>query len=672
MSDNSTAENPTRAGNVTRDGAGVSGPSVSFTVDGRPATAAPGTMLLESLQALGVPIPTLCHHPSLAPSGACRLCVVEITHAAWGGWSGLVTSCLYPVEPGLQVLTRSIRVRQVRRTLLELYLARCPDSDVVKAVARDAGVDKTPFAVTPDADLCIHCGLCTRVCQDLGPAAIAPLGRGTEKLVGPRPDLVGEDCTGCLVCAHICPTGEIQTRHEDGKLVIWNREFPVPLCAVEPELCRGCGVCEEVCPLAIPRVVVHRSGVSVATISPHTCVGCGICAGACPTGAITQQEFTAAHVGGGSLVASGSTASKLRPASDPTASTAPGGGDLRGRAIVYACSRSPFPAGEADLVPVPCIGRVTVEDMLFCLARGADGILLMCRDQATCPYGDGGCQGQQRAGVTEQLARIGGLGAGRVRYVQPAAGLAGPAKAWTEFRAKLAPNPLRQTYPVPYQVPYPVTTALNGGMDLALAVLAWLKSRSELKPALPDFFASWQECTEDQVDALLYLGDLPEKDLLLSLLVPEWRLRDLLRWGVEILYRRGLSFRLAASLQEIAASPAHKVVVFDTSHVPPGGHDLQILTLAELAEGLPDALLSASQLGSNLHHGFKFRIKHEERLEILRALKKASPAPLCTGIDGVVQIKLLTRRGSWREAFYGEPTKSLAVTAPSSTGESPV
>lgn len=616
---------------------------IQITVDGRPAEAERGAMLLQTLQELGVQVPTLCHHRSLEPSGACRLCVVEITHPDWGGWSGLVTSCLYPVEPRLQVSTRSARVQETRRTLLELYLARCPDSEVVRAVARGEGVETTPFVVTAGADLCIHCGLCTRVCQELGPAAIAALGRGTEKLIGPRPDLVGEDCTGCLACAHICPTGEIRTHHTDGQLTIWNRDFPIPLCTVQAALCRGCGVCEEVCPFAIPRVVVTRTGSFVATISEHTCVGCGICAGACPTGAIEQDEFTAAHLAGLSLA-------------DASLS-----GDLRVRTVAFACSRSPFPAETKDVITVPCIGRVAVEDMLLCLARGADGVLVMCRDQATCPYGPGGACGQERAAVAEELAAAAGLGDGRVRYVQPAPGLGGPAAALTDYATALTSSPLREVYAIPDdQV---------SGLDLAMALMKWFKSCPELVPTLPRSLAPVFADGGEDGEVLLYLGSLPELDLLLSLLVPDWRLRDVLRDGVELLKQKGLGFRPLLTAREIQAGGVRRLVVFGPEATLSGADDLEIVTLDELA-----GVSASDQHGdiltdANFNDDFMFQITSKERLELVSRLETAGTALRCDHPYQVAQIKLLTRRGAWLEAAYGEPFLAFTETVRGVAGE---
>jgi ferredoxin len=472
---------------------------IHITIDGRPLEAEKGSMLLESIRALGIHVPTLCHHPSLEPNGACRLCVVEVTHRDWNGWSNLVTSCLYPAAPGLEVFTRSERVRRARRTLLELYMAEYPGAKEIRILARSEGIDSTPFPPKERADTCVLCGLCTRVCQDLSVGAIAPLNRGTTKAVGPRPDMVGEDCTACGACAHVCPTGHILLEHGDGKFRIWNREFDVPVCSVDADLCLGCGLCEEVCPWAIPRVLPSKTGAVISTITPTHCTGCGICAGACPTGAITQDRYPDSLLGGFELSAN----------------------DLRGRLAVFACSRSPLPDGTDGVIRVPCIGRVGVEHLVECVARGADGVLMVCRDQATCPYGPGGNLGEVRAGIADELCASAGLGRGRVRYERPEPGPEGPSGSLAAFRGSLGPSPLRESYHR--------TAADVGGMDRALDIMRWLRERPELEPVSPDFLQEACMAAEragKDGDAAVHLQDVSDLDLLLSLVVKEWRLRE--------------------------------------------------------------------------------------------------------------------------------------------------
>jgi bidirectional [NiFe] hydrogenase diaphorase subunit len=114
---------------------------VNLIIDGKNVTAKKDTMVLEAARSVGVDIPTLCAHEAVSRAGSCRLCVVEIKK---GNRTRIVTSCLYPVEEGLIVSTKTERVLNVRRLVLELLLARCPRSEVLQNLARELGVDPQP------------------------------------------------------------------------------------------------------------------------------------------------------------------------------------------------------------------------------------------------------------------------------------------------------------------------------------------------------------------------------------------------------------------------------------------------------------------------------------------------------------------------------------------------
>jgi len=107
---------------------------VKLTIDGIQFEAAAGAMVLDVARAHNIYIPTLCNHESVLPYGACRLCIVEITTKS--GRKRLVTSCLYPVEEGLTVLTNSEKVAAHRKMLMQLLMARCPESEIVKELGR--------------------------------------------------------------------------------------------------------------------------------------------------------------------------------------------------------------------------------------------------------------------------------------------------------------------------------------------------------------------------------------------------------------------------------------------------------------------------------------------------------------------------------------------------------
>jgi predicted molibdopterin-dependent oxidoreductase YjgC len=91
---------------------------VGLTIDGRPVNVAAGTTIRAACDGLGQEIPTLCYLENLTPVNVCRLCVVEVE-----GSRALVPSCSRPVEEGMVVLTRSPRVDNARRLVLELLLS---------------------------------------------------------------------------------------------------------------------------------------------------------------------------------------------------------------------------------------------------------------------------------------------------------------------------------------------------------------------------------------------------------------------------------------------------------------------------------------------------------------------------------------------------------------------
>jgi len=204
---------------------------VKMYMDDRKVEAREGENVLDVARRVGVPIPTLCHNEALEPSGACRLCVVEVTLPGWDGWRKLVTSCLYPVTEELRVFTMSERVVKTRALVLDLLLARCPDAKLIQELAAEHGIKTTTFVPREDPDDCILCGLCTRACDKVGAHAITTAQRGHLKVIATPFDEPPEDCIGCGACAEICPTQCIELREADGVRHIWERDFELLRCA---------------------------------------------------------------------------------------------------------------------------------------------------------------------------------------------------------------------------------------------------------------------------------------------------------------------------------------------------------------------------------------------------------------------------------------------------------
>lgn len=198
---------------------------VTITVNGKLVRAEEGEYLLAVLRREGLDVPALCQHDAVEPYGACRLCMVEITKAEWNGWSDMVTSCLYPVAEGLIVQTHTPTVIELRKTILDLMLARNPHTPLVQRIAADYGVLKTSYQEVPEPDDCILCGICTRICDAMGFHAISATKRGHGKEIAPPLGQAPEACVGCLACALNCPTHYIKFT-DTGKIrIIWHKQF---------------------------------------------------------------------------------------------------------------------------------------------------------------------------------------------------------------------------------------------------------------------------------------------------------------------------------------------------------------------------------------------------------------------------------------------------------------
>jgi NADH dehydrogenase/NADH:ubiquinone oxidoreductase subunit G len=201
-----------------------------LVIDGKTVVAKEGTFLLQAARDAGVEIPTLCEHPAVEPYGGCRLCLVDVTRPEWDGWSKMVVSCLFPVEDGIIVSTRSERVMETRKVVLDLLLARCPETPLVQELAAAHGIDRTSYVANPEPTDCILCGLCTRICDRLGTSAISSANRGVGREIAPPFQEPPPDCIGCLACAEICPTGFIRYESSSMRRVIWNKDFRMLRC----------------------------------------------------------------------------------------------------------------------------------------------------------------------------------------------------------------------------------------------------------------------------------------------------------------------------------------------------------------------------------------------------------------------------------------------------------
>lgn len=203
---------------------------LNIEINNQQVSAKRGETILTVLNRIGVKVPTLCYLGNLSPSGACRMCVVEIE-----GLPNLVPACSHQVEEWMQIHTHSPRVLKARKTLVELLLANHPDDCLYcdrngtcelqnlseelqvrdrKYISRNKPVqiDKACPSIMRDPAKCVLCGRCSRVCREIvGVGAIDAVGRGSYTRIGTSYNrgLNVNACVKCGQCIMACPTGAL-------------------------------------------------------------------------------------------------------------------------------------------------------------------------------------------------------------------------------------------------------------------------------------------------------------------------------------------------------------------------------------------------------------------------------------------------------------------------------
>ncbi|MBR2339563.1 MAG: [Clostridia bacterium] len=211
---------------------------LNVKVNGIAVSVPKGSTILEAARVAGVEIPTLCYMKEKNEIGACRICVVEAT-----GARGLVTACVYPVTEGMEISTNTAKVREARKTTLELILSthdkkclscsRSTNCELQK-LCRDYGVDENAFEgfkpkyeiddsaphLVRDNNKCILCRRCVAVCQEQYVSVIGANDRGIDTNIGSpfNAKLNDVPCISCGQCTVVCPTGALVEKDDTDKV----------------------------------------------------------------------------------------------------------------------------------------------------------------------------------------------------------------------------------------------------------------------------------------------------------------------------------------------------------------------------------------------------------------------------------------------------------------------
>lgn len=265
---------------------------VTLTIDDQIITVEKGTTVLEAAHKLNIEIPTLCYHKALHSYGACRLCVVEITE---GDRKKIQSSCVYPAQQGIVVSTDTDEIRKIRRIMMQLLLARCPDAPIIREMARAMGVVDTPY-VRRHED-CILCGLCVRMCSErMGRNVIGFASRGERRFIAPPFDVESPRCMACGACYQVCPTASERLK----KLSI---RGPRPLLDEFDERLRTRPAIRIPFPQAVPNAAIIDKDHCMHFLTDQ----CRICQDLCEAQAIDfeQHEQTLKLKVGAVIIASG-------------------------------------------------------------------------------------------------------------------------------------------------------------------------------------------------------------------------------------------------------------------------------------------------------------------------------------------------------------------------------
>jgi len=209
---------------------------INIKIEGQSYQVDSSLTVLEACRKCGYNVPSLCtfNHGECSKA-SCRVCLVEVK-----GARGLVASCVYPVNEGMEITINSPKAMEARRTSVELLLSNhhkncltcdknghCELLNVAQMVGAREGkfegeqtsstIDTVAPGITRDSSKCILCGRCVERCKNV--QGIGILGfekRGFKTVVAPveNRSFADSPCIQCGQCVLVCPTAALMEHSE--------------------------------------------------------------------------------------------------------------------------------------------------------------------------------------------------------------------------------------------------------------------------------------------------------------------------------------------------------------------------------------------------------------------------------------------------------------------------